>query len=69
MLKLYKLPIQEILYAGKRVTLEFILFKAREMFGPIFRPICALISVLGLNGLQLNINLHDIMIVVAKKRR
>jgi SAM-dependent methyltransferase len=52
---------------GKKASLGFILFKARETFGVSVAPLRFLIRFLRLESLPLYLNLHDIMTCVAYK--
>lgn len=67
-LQLNSFAVKKILYLGKRTTLDFILFKARETFGPIASPARAILSCLGLNKAQVSVNLYDIMTCISEKR-
>jgi len=58
---------REIVYMGKKAALNFILFKARESFGPIVWPLALLAKVTGLERHQIIVNLRDIMTCVAEK--
>lgn len=58
---------REIVYMGKKAALNFILFKARESFGPIVWPLALLVKVTGLEKHQITVNLRDIMTCVAEK--
>jgi len=54
-------------HPAKRASVEFILFKARESFGPIAAPLQAVARVCRLGGLHVAVNLGDIMTCLAKK--
>ena len=60
--------VKEMLYVGKRTTLDFILFKARETLGPVVSPVQAIITCLGLNKGLVTVNLYDIVTCVAEKK-
>lgn len=66
-LEAHGFDVREFHYAGKRATLDFILFKAREAFGPAVRPFRLLAGALRLESLQLYVNLRDTMTCVAVK--
>lgn len=57
----------EILHTGKRATVEFILFKARETFGPLVAPLQALARFVGAGRWSVYVNLRDIMTCVARR--
>lgn len=57
----------DIRYEGKSVTMDFLTFKARESFGPLFAPAQWLVKGIGIGTLSLKINLRDIMTFVAKR--
>jgi len=52
---------------GKVTTLGFLMFKSREMLGPVMGPIRSLVETLGLNQIQVPLNFRDIMTCVAEK--
>lgn len=55
-------------YEAKRVALGFVLFKARETFGPLVAPAQCMARLLHLDRLRLSINLGDIMTVATARR-
>lgn len=59
--------VQDLSHRGKRAKLGFILFKARETFGPIVEPLQLLTRALKLDSLALHVNLYDILTCVAQK--
>jgi len=52
---------------GKRAKLRFILFKAREAFGPLVAPLQLLTRALKLDSFAVHVNLYDILTCVAQK--
>jgi 2-polyprenyl-3-methyl-5-hydroxy-6-metoxy-1,4-benzoquinol methylase len=66
-LKRHGLSLKEIYYHRKWVTVGFVLFKAEESFGNIMKPLSTAIRWSGLHNVKININLGDIMTVVAQK--
>jgi len=48
-------------------ALGFILFKAREAFGPVVVPLQLLARALKLDSFTVNVNLYDILTCVAQK--
>ena len=67
LLESHGFSVQEFQAIGKRATLGFILFKARETFGVSVAPLHFLIRLLHLESLPLYLNLHDIMTCIAYK--
>jgi SAM-dependent methyltransferase len=67
LLKRHNFSVKEIHYQGKWVTAAFILFKAQESFGSIIKPLSTAIRWSGLQDAKINMNLGDIMTVVAQK--
>lgn len=55
-------------HIGKKATLGFILFKARETFGSMITPLCTLMQWLKLDKKSIAVNLGDIMCVIAEKK-
>ncbi len=68
-LKLNGFITKDFLYLSKVATLEFIMFKAREAFGPAVAPLQWLSRLTGLGNIKFKINTRDIMTCVAKKPR
>ncbi len=66
-LELSGFAVKEMRHLGKRSTLDFILFKARETIGPVVSPIWAIVTCLGLNKALMTVNLYDIVTCVAEK--
>lgn len=66
-LELNKFSVRKIIHSGKRATLDFILFKAHETFGPIIGPIRYLARAIKLDRLQIYMNLGDIMTCIVEK--
>ena len=66
-LKLNGFITKDFLYLSKVATLEFIMFKAREAFGPVVAPLQCLSRLLGLGKIKFSINVHGIMTCVAEK--
>jgi SAM-dependent methyltransferase len=52
---------------GKQSKLGFILFKAREAFGPLVAPLQFLTRALNLDSFAVHVNLYDIVTCVAQK--
>ena len=69
MLTKYRYTVINSIYSGKRATLDFVLFKAREAFGPIISPCQYLARVTRFNRLKIYLNLGDIMTCVAEKTK
>ena len=67
LLKRHSFSVKEIHYQRKWVTAAFVLFKAQESFGSIIKPLSTAIRLSGLQNARININLGDIMTVVAQK--
>jgi SAM-dependent methyltransferase len=67
LLRIHGFSVREFQSVGKKATLGFILFKARETFGVSVAPLPFLIRFLRLESLPLYLNLHDIMTCVAYK--
>ena len=62
-----KLNVKEFVYPGKRASISFILFKARETFGIFVSPLQKLAEMTGLGKKGLYVNIRDIMTCVAQK--
>jgi SAM-dependent methyltransferase len=67
LLKRHNFSVKEIHYQRKWVTAAFVLFKAQESFGSIIKPLSTAVRWSGLQNAKININLGDIMTVVAQK--
>jgi 2-polyprenyl-3-methyl-5-hydroxy-6-metoxy-1,4-benzoquinol methylase len=67
LLKRHSFSVKEIHHQSKWVTAAFVLFKAQESFGSIIKPLSTAIRLSGLQNAKININLGDIMTVVAQK--
>ena len=67
LLKRHSFSVKEIHHHGKWVTVAFVLFKAQESFGRTIKPLSTAIRWSGLQNAKININLGDIMTVVAQK--
>jgi SAM-dependent methyltransferase len=67
LLKRHSFSVKEIHYQRKWVTAAFVLFKAQESFGSIIKPLSTAVRWSGLQNAKININLGDIMTVVAQK--
>ncbi len=63
----YDLKVVDTLWFGKHTSLDFALFKAGETLGAVVSPFRWAVQKLGLAGLQLYVNLGDIMTVVVRK--
>jgi len=63
----YDFSVEKVTYLGKKITVNFLLFKARETFGSIVAPLQFISIVLGLNNVKIYINLHDIVTIIARK--
>jgi hypothetical protein len=61
------LKVVDTLWFGKHTSLDFALFKAGETLGAVVSPFRWAVQKLGLAGLQLYVNLGDIMTVVVRK--
>jgi SAM-dependent methyltransferase len=59
--------IREMNSVGKKMTLEFLLFKARETFGPVVAPLRLAARLLKLDMIHLKVNLGDIVCIIAEK--
>ena len=59
--------VKEIHHQGKWVTAAFVLFKAQESFGRMIKPLSTAVRWSGLQNAKINMNLGDIMTVVAQK--
>ncbi len=59
--------VRQIVYAGRTTTLDFVLFKGRESFGKIVKPIQAAARLLKVGSVNLYVNTRDIMTCVAEK--
>ena len=59
--------VKDLSYRGKHAKLGFILFKAREIFGPLVVPLQLLTRALKLNSFTVHVNLYDIITCVAQK--
>jgi 2-polyprenyl-3-methyl-5-hydroxy-6-metoxy-1,4-benzoquinol methylase len=59
--------VADIHHQNKWVTVAFVLFKAQESFGAVIKPLAAAVRWSGLQNVKFNINLGDIMTVVARK--
>jgi len=57
----------KIVYPGKRVRLGFILFKARESFGPIVAPLCWVASMARIERWPFRLNLRDVMMCISRR--
>ena len=66
-LEQHGLTQQALCYMGKKTTLDFVLFKARETFGPAVEPLRVMCNMLKLQHVSVTVNLHDIMTVIARK--
>jgi len=66
-LELNGLTRNKIEYPGKKASLDFVFFKARETLGPIVSPFQFLFRITKLGQCTLTVNLRDIMTCVAKK--
>ena len=67
LLKRHGFSLKEIHHQSKWVTVAFVLFKAQESLGSIIKPVSTVIRWSGLESAKININLGDIMTVVAQK--
>ncbi len=59
--------LREIHHEKKWVTVGFVLFKAQESFGSFVKPLSTAVRWTGLHNAKINVNLGDIMTVVAQK--
>lgn len=62
-----RFSVKDMQYQGKRVSVNFVLFKAMETLGMKGASATAISRALGLNKLMVNVNLYDIVTCVAKK--
>ena len=67
LLERHSFSMKASFHEKKWVTLAFMLFKAEESFGSIIKPISKAAKWSGLQNAKININLGDIMTVVAQK--
>jgi SAM-dependent methyltransferase len=67
LLKRHGFVVKEIHHQSKWVTVAFVLFKAQESLGSLIKPVSTVVRWSGLEGAKININLGDIMTIVAQK--